>query len=214
MRQFQNIFVGFLVSFLGSLPLGYLNIIGLQIYQKSGLKTVFLYILGISTIEIFVIYFTLIFAKRLSENQKLIKHIELFSIFFIFLLGFIFYYHYENKNSTTGFLSQYLNYSAYSIGLIGNCFNVMQLPFWSGWNLYLLNNNYIAIENKLKYWYLLGTLFGLFLGMLALINGMNQLSLNFEKYSIIFFKFIIPTFFITIAFFQTYQFYKKYYKLI
>ncbi len=210
MKQFKNIFVGFLVSFVGSLPLGYLNIIGLQIYQKSGLKSVIFYILGILTTEILVIYSTLIFAKRLSENQKLIKYIELFSIFFLFLLGLIFHFQTDDKNPSTGFLSQYLRFSAFYIGFIGNCLNFMQLPFWISWNLYLINNQYISIKKKLKFWYIAGTICGIFIGMLILIIGLNHLSLNFEKFSKKILTTFIPAFFITVAFYQLFRFYKKY----
>jgi len=73
MQNLKNIVVGFLVSFIGSIPLGYLNVVGFQLFQKSGLQETILYVLGVTIIEFWVIYFTLIFAKQLAENKKLTK---------------------------------------------------------------------------------------------------------------------------------------------
>jgi hypothetical protein len=91
MQILKNIFVGFLVSFIGSIPLGYLNIVGYEVYKSFGLNETIFYLLGVISIELFVIYFTLIFANKLIENKKLIKFIEAFSIVFMFLLAYIFY---------------------------------------------------------------------------------------------------------------------------
>lgn len=211
MKQLKNLFAGFLVSFIGSLPIGYLNIVGFQIYQKSGIENLILFLFGIICVEVFVIYFTLIFAKRLSENKKLIKYIEFFSIFFILFLAFAFHYQSQNEAKSENFLSNYRTQSAFYIGFIGNCFNFLQLPFWASWNLYLINNQYIYTKKSLKYWFILGTVFGIFFGMLSLILGLNQIALNFEFVSKWILSIIIPVFFIIMAIFQSYKYYKKYY---
>jgi uncharacterized membrane protein YadS len=90
MQKVKNIGVGFLVSFIGSIPLGYLNVVGFDIYSQEGLTATISYLLGVVTIEFFVIYFTLIFAKKLSENKKLTKYIEGFSVLFVLVLAAFF----------------------------------------------------------------------------------------------------------------------------
>jgi threonine/homoserine/homoserine lactone efflux protein len=210
MQTLKNIFVGFLVSFVGSIPLGYLNVIGFQIYQKSGLEPFLLYLLGVIFIEMFVIYFTLLFAKRLSENKKLLKTIEIFSIVFMLGLAYFFYnqsnFSAINKNE----LSSLLLFSPFIIGISLNVVNFIQLPFWTSWNLYLINNNYISVEKNLKFSYILGTLFGTFLGMLALILGLNQVTSNSELLSELLVSKVIPSFFIGMAVYQGFKFWKKY----
>ena len=91
MVNIKNILVGFLVSFIGSIPLGYLNVIGFEIYKYQGLITTIFYLVGVICIEFFVIYCTLIFANRLNLNIKLTKYIEGFSIVFMFVLAYLFY---------------------------------------------------------------------------------------------------------------------------
>jgi hypothetical protein len=71
MQNIKNIFVGFLVSFIGSIPLGYLNVVGFDIYAQKGMQSTIWYLLGVICIEFIVIFFTLIFAKKLAENIQL-----------------------------------------------------------------------------------------------------------------------------------------------
>lgn len=211
MKQSKNFLVGFLVSFVGSIPLGYLNIVGFQMYQKLGIVNLIFFILGIILIEVFVIYFTLTFAKRLSENKKLTKYIEIFGIAFMFLLSIIFYFQANHSNTNQDDLSKYINYSPFLMGIILNCFNFMQLPFWTSWNLYLLNRKFILIEKNMIYFYVIGTLFGIFLGMLSIILGLNLVATNFKSISNVIVSVLIPLFFLAMAIFQSYKFWKKYY---
>ncbi len=212
MNALKNIFVGFIVSFLGSIPLGYLNVIGFQIYQKSGINNVIPYLLGVILVEGIVIYLTLIFAKRLSNNKKLIKFIEVFSIFFMLLLAYSFFSQSNSESSGQDNLSKYLAYSSFVIGIILSCFNFIQIPFWTAWNLYLISAKYIFVEKSLKYLYLFGTLIGTFCGMLALILGLNLITKNSDSLSKLILSRIIPVFFLGMAIFQTFKFYKKYFK--
>ena len=211
MKALKNILVGFIVSFIGSIPLGYLNIIGFQIYQKKGLEPVIPYIIGVIIVEGIVIYLTLIFAKKLITNLKLIKFIEIFSIFFMFFLGFSFFEQFNSETSKPDILSDYINYSTFVIGMILSCLNFIQIPFWTAWNLYLINNKYIFIEKNSKFFYISGTLIGTFCGMLLLILGLNMITGKSEVISKLILTRLIPLFFIGMAFFQIFKFYKKYY---
>jgi threonine/homoserine/homoserine lactone efflux protein len=210
MKILKNIFVGFLVSFVGSVPPGYLNIVGFQIYQKSGISDVLFFLTGIIVIEMIVIYSTLLFAKRLSENLKLLKIIDIFSIFFMLLLAFLFYSQSNNSFSKKDYLSEFIAYSPFVIGILLNSLNFIQLPFWTSWNLYLINNKYITVEKNLKIYYVLGTLIGTFFGMLTLILGLNELTANSETLSTLMLSTIIPLFFVGMAIFQIYKYQKKY----
>ena len=213
MSALKNIFVGLLVSFIGSIPLGYLNIIGFEIYSKFGIKSLIFYLLGVISVEVFVIYFTLIFAKKLVSNKKLMKAIDYFAIVFLFVLAYSFYARANQTSGSQNDLEKYIMYSPYLIGLLLNCVNFLQFPFWTGWNLYLMNGNYIEVENKLKYFYVAGTAIGTFLGMLILVLILNNLSQNTTFFSQYVIPVIIPLFFIVLAFIQMYKVYRKYFKV-
>lgn len=211
MKAVKNIFVGFAVSFLGSIPLGFLNVIGFEIYSETEIRTLIFYLLGVISIEVFVIYFTLIFASKLLENKKLMKYIEIFSVFFMFLLAYIFHSQSEAKVENQDVLEKYNDYSPYIIGVILSCLNFVQIPFWCGWNLYLVNGNYIVSNSKLKFLYVFGTMLGTFFGMLCFILFLNLVTESSTSLSAYLMSHIIPLFFIGMGLFQAFKLYKKYY---
>ncbi|MGA9638216.1 LysE family transporter [Flavobacterium sp.] len=202
MKILKNIVIGFIVSFLGSLPFGYLNFVGLEIYSKSGIESLVFFILGIILVEAFVIYFTLIFANKLVNNKRLMKWIDVFGVFFLLIIGYSFYNHASESMRDSSVLDQYITYSTFLIGVVLNCFNFLQLPFWTAWNLYLINERYIVTRGKLKFYYLFGTLVGIFMGMLAVIYFLNTLTTKIGFLTKYLMPVIIPVFFLILAVFQ------------
>ncbi|MFW0739910.1 hypothetical protein [Flavobacterium sp. T12S277] len=212
MKQVKNLWVGFQVSFSGSIPFGYLNLVGFEIYKKSGLDNLFLFLLGIIFVEFWVIYFTLLFAKELMKNKKLMKGIDFLAVFFMLGLAFVFYTHSSSTSNKHSFTERYMLYSPFIIGILLNCFNFLQLPFWTGWNLYLIKENHISMEKNYKYYYIAGTLVGVFSGMLSLILILQFIfiytSLVYDNLMTVF----IPFLFITLAGIQVFKVYNRYFK--
>lgn len=209
MQNLKNIAVGFLVSFIGSIPLGYLNVVGFDIYSQKGFLSVVYYLLGVISVEFFVILFTLIFANRLASNQKLTKYIEGFSIVFMFILAAVFYFG-SNSESDNQTVFSNIQHNYFLAGLLLSCFNFIQIPFWTGWNLYLLNGNYIEVSNTRKYFYVFGTVAGTFFGMLTLILSLHYFATNVEFLSKYLMQIIIPLVFVGLGILQAVKFYRKY----
>lgn len=212
MQNLKNIFVGFLVSFIGSIPLGYLNVVGYEVFKQLGLNETVFYLLGVISIECVVIYLTLIFANQLMNNKKLIQFIEGFSVIFMFVLAYVFYSSASKETTETSALEKYINYSPYVVGVILSCLNFIQIPFWTGWNLYLLNGKYIEISKSRKYFYVIGTLIGTFAGMLALILSLDYVTNQTDFLAKYLMKIIIPLVFVCLGLFQAFSFYKKHFK--
>jgi hypothetical protein len=214
MKQVKNLWVGFQVSFLGSIPVGYLNLVGFEIYNKTGLDNLFLFLLGIILVEFFVIYFTLLFAKQLINSRKLMRGIDFFAIFFMLFLAFVFYTHSGSTLNRHNFMEKYMMYSPFIIGILLNCFNFLQLPFWTGWNLYLMKENYISIEKDHKYYYIGGALIGIFSGMLSLILILQFIFRNTSLFYNYLMSVFIPVIFVTLAGVQAFKVYSRYFKTL
>lgn len=209
MQILKNIFVGFLISFIGSIPLGYLNVVGYEVYKKFGLNETIFYLLGVISIEFFVIYFTLIFANKLMRNPKLLRFIEGFSVIFMFVLAYAFYSSSNSGTTNQSVLEKHIHYSPYIVGIILSCLNFIQIPFWLSWNLYLLNGNYIEVSKSRKFFYVFGTIFGTFAGMLVLILSLNFVTNQTDFLSKYLMKIIIPLVFVGLGIFQGIKFYRK-----
>ena len=176
MRILKNLFFGFLVSFLGSLPLGYLNIIGVEVYTNYFLESLIFYLIGVLCIEAVVIYFTIVFANQLITNKKWMKNIDFFAVVFLVGLSFLFFKGASPSIQQSDYIKDYIQYSTFVIGMVLCAFNFLQIPFWVGWNLFLLNANRIDLQGTLKLYYILGTLVGTFFGMLLAIVVLSELS--------------------------------------
>jgi hypothetical protein len=212
MKLLKNLAVGFAVSFVGSIPLGYLNVIGYRVREELGVLSLVYYLLGVITVEAFVIYLTLVFAEKLTARKKLLKYIELFSIFFMLLLAYIFYTKATGAKEDSD-VSILPAYSPFLIGVVLNCLNFVQLPFWLGWNLYLINAAWISTKASLKYFYVIGTVAGTFFGMFLFVMFLNYVMNKSGSLSEYVLAYIIPLIFIGMAVFQGVRFYQKYYKL-
>lgn len=210
MQNIKNIAVGFLVSFLGSIPLGYLNVIGFDIYNASGIRATVLYLLGVICIEFVVIYLTLISADKLNRKEKLLKFIEGFSVLFMFILAYVFYSS-AKSGSTGNTVFSSIGQSFFVSGIVYSCLNFIQVPFWLSWNLYLLNAKYIEVSNTRKYFYVFGTISGTFCGMMVLILSLHYFANNVDFLSKYLMQIIIPLVFLGLGIFQGIKFYRKYY---
>ncbi len=129
----------------------------------------------------------------------------------MFLLAYIFYSSASKETSSQSILDKYVNYSPFVVGLILSCLNFIQIPFWTSWNLYLLNGNYIEISKSRKYFYVLGTVLGTFFGMLVLILSLDYVTNQTDFLAKYLMKIIIPTVFAGLGILQAIKFYKKYF---
>lgn len=207
MKAVRNLLVGFGISFIGSVPLGYLNVVGFELYAEYGFSRLWPYLLGVVSEEAIVLYLTLVFAKKLSESGKWVKAIEALSI--IFLLALAGYFYFRNAGEAVA-RPAYVDYPPFLAGALLNAINFIQLPFWIGWNLFLLNAKYIYIGGSLKLLYLFGALAGTFAGMLVFILSLNYLSDSIEGMSRYLISLVIPSVFLGMALFQLYKFCQKY----
>jgi hypothetical protein len=210
MGKLKNTFVGFLVSFAGSIPLGYLNIAGYEIFSYKGWQALLPYILGVILVEAFVIYVTLVFADKLSSKKNLIRGIEIFSILFMLTLAILFFIKTGNPEQDV-FFRKYFDHSPFVIGLILNGTNFMQLPFWVAWNLYVVNHNYVTTFGNRKIFYLMGTLMGSFAGITVISVGLDYAGKN-SNFLSHYMGYLFPLVFLLLAIYQSVMYYRKYHR--
>lgn len=197
-NSLKNTAAGFAVSFLGSIPLGYLNLIGLQFYAKERLAPTLYFLLGVVLIESVVIYVTARGASKLALRPHLKTKISLFSIIFLLLLAYLAS---PSETPTTPTatvpLANYINYP-FLTGIVLSSLNFAQFPFWLSWNVYMLNEKYVTPQQRGLLWYTLGAVSGTFTGMLCLILALHKTvsytQFTFQKY--------IPLVFIGLALWQ------------
>lgn len=207
MRTVRSCLIGFLVSFAGSVPLGYLNVVGLQIYESNDFMQLLYYLCGVLLIEGTVIFLTLKLAHKLDINPYLKKKISIFSVFFLLFMALYFYLNSGSAQTKTD-ISNYVTLPFFFVGIILSLLNVAQLPFWMFWNTYLMNQNYIDNGKKTVLYYLFGTVLGAFGGMIAFIFGIKEI-VHYNNIHPATLSKLFPLVFIVLAIVQLFQMYRS-----
>ena len=80
-------FTGMLISFLGSLPLGTLNVAAMQISISQGLLQAFLFSSGSLAAEVVYVRLSLIAMDWIRKQQKIFKILEWVTLFIVIALA-------------------------------------------------------------------------------------------------------------------------------
>lgn len=158
--------LGFLISLIGALPLGYINVISLQLLLEQGSWASFTFILGIITIEFFVLKIVSKIALRLVEQKKLLLFIDIFTIVFLLVIAFYFY---TNIGNSKNFSLSELDLATYPfvLGLLLNILNFIQWPYWSGIYIFLFRTERLKTQVNHQNLFIVGAMSGTLLGMLV-----------------------------------------------
>ena len=163
-------FTGLLISFLGSLPLGTLNIAAMQISISDGLHPAILFSLGSLTAEMVYVRLSLIAMDWVRKQQKLFKILEWLTLVIVLALAITsFYAALHPTVHKNVILSSTLN--RYLLGLVMSAVNPVQIPFWFGWSTVLFTKKVLLPKNSHYNLYIIGIGIGTLLGNMLFIFG-------------------------------------------
>ncbi len=160
---FKVFLTGMLVSFLGSLPLGTLNIAAMQISVSDGISPAILFSLGSLTVEILYVRLSLVAMDWVRRQEKLFKILEWITFLIVLALAISsFYAALTPKVKENFILSSTLH--RFVLGVVMSAVNPVQIPFWFGWSTVLFTKGILKPRNDNYNIYIigigLGTLFG------------------------------------------------------
>lgn len=201
----KPILLGFSISLLGALPLGYTNVISLQILLEQGNWASLSFILGIIFVQYFVLKMIYKIARWLVKQKKLRLFIELFTILFLLVIGVYFMYsstNHQNISLSNLILIQY----PFLLAAFLNLLNFIQWPYWSGIYIYLFRTDKLDNQIKTRNKFILGALLGTSLGMFLFAHvGQFLIEANQIKISS-YINTIFMILFLFLAFIQTIKF--------
>ena len=181
MSKLLRIFVtGLFISFLGSLPLGTLNIAAMQIAISDGIQPAILFSLGSLTAEVIYVRLSLIAMDWVTKQQKLFQLLEWITLLIVVALAVSSFYAAlhptVNKNII---LSSTLH--RYFLGLIMSAINPVQIPFWFGWSTVLYTKNILLPKASNYNFYIVGIGLGTLLGNCVFIFGGKLIANKLDK---------------------------------
>jgi len=159
-----------LVSFLGSLPLGTLNIAAMQISVSDGVVAAMLFSLGSLLVEIIYVRISLVAMDWIRKQERILKALEWVTLIIVLALAASsFYAALHPKVEKNIVLDSPL--PKFLLGLIMSAVNPVQIPFWFGWSTVLFTKKVLMPRQDHYNSYILGIGIGTFIGNCIFIFG-------------------------------------------
>jgi threonine/homoserine/homoserine lactone efflux protein len=164
-------FWGLLISFLGSLPLGTLNVAAMQIGIQEGITDAIYFSIGSLLVEMIYVRISLVGIDWVRKQERLMKIMEWATLFIIIALAIgSFIAAAKGGDAAKNVLLQN-NMHRFLLGMLMCAINPVQIPFWFGWSTVLFTKK-ILEPNKTQYnIYIFGIGVGTLLGNCVFIFG-------------------------------------------
>jgi threonine/homoserine/homoserine lactone efflux protein len=133
-------FTGMFISFLGTLPLGTLNVSAMQISVSDGISPALYFALGALLVEIIYVRLSLVAMNWVSKQKRLLFTLEWVTLFVLAALSVSSFYAASQPGVTSNpMLSNTVD--RFWLGVMMSAVNPVQIPFWFGWSTVLFTRN-------------------------------------------------------------------------
>jgi len=158
------------ISFLGSLPLGTLNVAAMQISITDGYTQAILFSSGSLLVEMIYVRISLIGIDWIRKQKKIFKILEWVTLFIVIALAVSsFHAALHPKTGKNIILSSTL--PRFFLGATMCAVNPVQIPFWFGWSTVLFTKKVLLPRADNYNSYILGIGIGTFAGNCVFIFG-------------------------------------------
>ena len=174
-------FWGMLVSFLGSLPLGTMNVTVTQLSVSDGIKAGFLFAAGSMIVEVIIVRVALVTMKWLVRQHRvfhLLEYVTTSVILFLAIASIVAAY------KMGGFATSLpvKSITPFWTGTVLSLTNPLHIPFWLGWSTVLMNKNILKPHPAEYNWYVAGIGLGTMLGFAVFIYAGNFLVTKIQQH--------------------------------
>jgi len=160
-----------LVSFLGSLPLGTLNILAMKISIEETVMAAMLFSFGSLLVEIIYVRLSLVAMDWVRKQEKLFRILEWVTLGIVLALAIASFYAAlhptvgDAKRESLPYMNRFL------FGTLMCAVNPVQIPFWFGWSTVLFTKKVLLPRKDHYNLYIAGIGIGTFIGNCVFIFG-------------------------------------------
>jgi threonine/homoserine/homoserine lactone efflux protein len=159
-----------LVSFLGSLPLGTLNIACMQIAITDGILSACMFSAGSLLVEVVYVRLSLVAMDWVRKQERLFKILEWVTLLIVVALAVSSFYAAMHPSVEKNvILSSTL--PRFVLGLVMSAVNPVQIPFWFGWSTVLFTKKILLPRKDHYNMYIVGIGIGTLIGNCVFIFG-------------------------------------------
>lgn len=211
-HDFKVAFSGLLISFLGALPLGTLNLTAFEIAASKGLLSALWFCMAVVLVELVVVRLTLFGNERLQLNGKVMDYLLPLGILLLMYLSIS---HFMDStrigevDSKIGLLPRFK--STFVLGFLLSALNPLQIPFWMTWNKVLESKGILETKRRDYTFYISGIGMGTLIGLGAFVLAGKYIFTNYNDYSKVT-NLIMGLLYLGFSFYLMYLFIKKRFK--
>jgi len=208
LKLIQVLFIGLLVSFIGSLPLGTLNVAAMQISIASGVQAALLFSLGSLLAEMIYVRLSLVAMDWLRKQAKLLRVFDFLTFLLLLVLAASNFYIAFTENGQSRNLILDSSLPKLLLGFLMSAINPVQIPFWFGWSTVLFSRGLLEANNAQYNVYIIGIGTGTLLGnSIFIFGGQLVASAIRDNQSLV--SLVIGSIFLVTAFWQLYKFFRN-----
>ncbi|TAF44746.1 MAG: lysine transporter LysE [Sphingobacteriales bacterium] len=135
--------VAVIVSFLGYIPLGNINLTAMQLSINKNVKHAIIFISTFSVFEAFFTYIIMRFAAWFAEKESVLQLLNWVLIIVFIVLGILTWRKTKQSNPKQ---QNYSKAASIRTGIILGIFNPIQIPFWAIVGTYLIGHGWIVSQ--------------------------------------------------------------------
>lgn len=204
---------GLLISFIGALPLGTLNITAFNIAASQNVNEALLFAFAAVIVELVIVRLTLTGNPKINFKGKVSFYILPFAVVLLVYLAvssFMSIGGHQQLNANTAIFPMIR--SSILLGLVLSVLNPLHIPFWMGWNRILTARNVLDKRIGSYTSYITGIGLGSLWALMIFIFLGKHIFQNYLQYGSII-AFVMGCLYLCLSFYFVFLIYKKYLKI-
>lgn len=163
-------FTGMLISFLGTLPLGTLNVAAMQVSANDGIGQAVYFSLGALIVEMGYVRISLVAMDWVRKRRQLFRLLEWFALLIVCALAIASFVAASIPSGAKNIILDSM-IPKFLLGAAMSAANPVQVPFWFGWSAVLFSKKVLRPKNADYNFYIAGIGMGTFTGNAIFIFG-------------------------------------------
>ena len=144
MLLISHFFLGFIISFIGTIPPSTFNLLAIKRATSTGLRKAMLFGCGAVLIEFFYCFFAVIFCRYFLANKDISALIEIIAVPIFILLAYLFLTKKHVEPAATG--QEPKGSNDFMQGIFIGIINPTQITFWLGYSTYFISIGWMKEE--------------------------------------------------------------------
>lgn len=144
MLLISHFFLGFIISFIGTIPPSTFNLLAIRRATSTGLCKAMIFACGAVLVEFFYCFFAVIFSRYFLTHKAIGNLIELIAVPIFILLAYFFLT--KKHIESTANEQQPKGSNDFAQGLFIGLINPTQITFWLGYSTYFINIGWMKEE--------------------------------------------------------------------